>query len=68
MCMHDVSHASTPPQPCLVIDDAPGVWHHTVVVPCKSMVASPGSPKAIAQDLGISLPACLQRFLDIIGC
>lgn len=36
---------------CLVVDDAPSIGHHAVVVPGKCMVASPEGTKGIAADM-----------------
>ena len=53
---------------CLVIDDAPGVWHHPIVIISKSMVASSWSPKAVAYDLCSVQLRFLQLFANVIGC
>ena len=52
----------------LVVDDAPGVRHQGVVLPCKGMVASARSCKGVAGDLHISLLAVKQLFADVKGC
>ena len=55
----------------LVIDDAPGVRNHVVVVPGKGVVASPGCPKAVAYYLHLLLlllPLFGQLLLDVICC
>ncbi len=53
---------------CLVVDDAPGVWHHAVVAVGKGMVAGPGGPKAVAHHLHTLVAAILQLLADVIGC
>lgn len=50
----------------LVIDDAPGVRHDGIVVPCKGVVASSGGCKGVANDLNA---ACgVEASLNVIGC
>ena len=39
----------------LVINDAPGVRYHGIVLPCKGMVASSGSCKGVADHIGVAL-------------
>ena len=53
---------------CLVIDDAPGVGHHLIVVLGKGMVAGPGSADAVAHYFHVLLAASLQPLANVIGC
>ncbi|KAA6428739.1 MAG: hypothetical protein FRX49_01614 [Trebouxia sp. A1-2] len=44
-----------------------GVWHYTVVVCSKGVVAGPGGTKDVAPHLHILLAAALQLLADVIG-
>ena len=53
---------------CLVVDDAPGVGHHMVVVCGKGVVAGPGGAKGVAQHLHLPPAPTLQPLAHVIGC
>ena len=52
---------------CLVVDNAPGVWHHAVVVIGKAVIASPGGAKAVTHHLYTLLATFLELLADVIG-
>jgi len=52
----------------LVVDDAPGVRHHLVVVSGKGMATSPGRSKGVTQQLHITSTSFQQRLLDVKCC
>ena len=49
----------------LVIDDAPGVRHHGIVLPSKGMVASSRGCKGVARHLSIALHVVHQMPADV---
>ena len=53
---------------CLVVDDAPGVGHHMVVVCGEGVVAGPGGAKGVAQHLHLPPAPTLQPLAHVIGC
>ena len=52
----------------LIIDDAPGIWHHGIVLTSKGVVASSWGGKGVAHHLGMTLVVVQQLFADVIGC
>lgn len=52
----------------LVVDDAPGVRHHLVVVVGKGMATGSGRSKGVTQQLHITSASLQQRLLDVKCC
>ncbi len=51
----------------LVIDDAPRIRHHGVVLPSKGMVASARRSKGVAHHLSIAMHVVQQMPADVKG-
>lgn len=49
----------------LVIDDAPGIRNHMVVLPSKGMIARARRSKSIAHHLGVALVIVHQLLADV---
>ncbi len=52
----------------LIIDDAPGVRDHGIVLPCKGMVAGAWRGKGVAHHLCVALLVVQQLLADVMGC